>query len=152
MRAVHAVCATALAWQGCHASHPDPVQGTTLLLGRWEYVAPRRAVPARPSLGAGLRVSLQFDSTAHDTAFGRVVRWFAGDVGKPPATFGTVTGVVTGDGVVSITIPSATAGVAPMTLTATVAGRDTLTITTASFAQGPGALLVRSVGPPTAKP
>src|SRR5439155_848499 len=47
MRAVHAVCATALAWQGCHASHPDPVHGATLLLGTWEYVAPRRAVPAR---------------------------------------------------------------------------------------------------------
>src|SRR5439155_386864 len=125
----------------------DPVHGATLLLGTWEYVAPRRAVPARPSLGAGLRVSLQFDSTAHDTAFGRVVRWFAGDVGKPPATFGTVTGVVTGDGVVSIAIPSAMAGVAPITLTATVAGRDTLTITTASFAQGPAALLVRSAAP-----
>ena len=151
MRGVHAVWAVALVWQGCHASPPEPVQRATALLGTWDYVAPRR-VPTRPTLGAGLRVSLQFDSAAHDTAFGRVARWFAGDVGKPPADFGMVTGVVARDGAVTITIPSAGAAVAPMTLTATLAGRDTLTITTASFAPGPAALLVRSARPATGKP
>lgn len=128
------------------------------LLGRWEYVAPRSRPPARPSLGAGLQVSLELDSAAGPTAHGRVGRWFAGDMGVRPAAFGPVTAQLGDSGRVTITIPATRPEVAAITVLTARRGDDTLAIIHSArgndagpFAEGPGARFVRTGGA-TAKP
>jgi hypothetical protein len=133
---------------------PAPPSAATLL-GRWEYVAPRHAhVPTPPTLSAGLQVTLEVDSAAGRTAYGRVGRWFAGDMGLPPTAFAGITAVLDDSARLIVTIPAARAGVPGFTIVASQLGSDTLQIIHAlrgndagPFAEGPGALFVRTSGP-----
>jgi tungstate transport system substrate-binding protein len=138
-------------------AEPRPTQSPAqpsgaALLGRWEYVAPPRSrPPARPSLDAGLQVSLELDSAAGPTAYGRVGRWFAGDMGVRPAAFGPVTAQLGDSGRVTITIPATRPDVAAVTVLTTRRGDDTLAIMHSArgndagpFAEGPGARFVRT--------
>jgi hypothetical protein len=150
----------------CHAGPAPPARGTTRffvppaasLLGRWEYVPPARlAAPSRPTLGIGLQVMLELDSAAGGTAYGRVGRWFAGDVGIPGSAFGPVTAELGDSGRVTITIPHAHATVAPLTVVTTRRGIDTLDIVDARqgndagpITAGPGAIFLRTAA--TARP
>ncbi len=121
------------------------------LLGRWAYVAPPRPIPSgRPTLNAGLQVTLELDSAAGRTAHGRVGRWFAGDMGVRPTAFGSVTAEVGDSGRVTITIPPARVAALAITVVASRRGSDTLAIIhsrrgndAGPFAEGPGALFVR---------
>jgi len=155
----------------CHAG-PAPVRRGTparepsgllvppavSLLGRWEYVPPARlSPPLRPTLGIGLQVMLELDSAAGETAFGRVGRWFAGDVGIRGSAFGPVTAQLGDSGRVTITIPPAHAQVAPITVVANRRGGDTLRIVdthqgndAGPLARGPGAIFLRTAA--TARP
>jgi tungstate transport system substrate-binding protein len=112
----------------------DPRPG---LEGTWEYQAP----------GGGLVVTLVFDSIAGADVFGRVTRWFAGDVGRPAGTFGRVAGHTDGQGV-AFTIPFAQSGIPPIRARGALRG-DTLTIVSdergGPFA--PGASFVRTPAP-----
>src|SRR5229473_3159566 len=134
----------------CHAGPAPPAHGTTrflappaaVLLGRWEYAPPARlAAPLPPTLGTGLQVMLELDSAAGGTAYGRVGRWFSGDVGIRGSAFGRVT----------ITIPPARTDVAPIRVVASRRGGDTLVIDHAGqgndagpFAAGPGVMFLRT--------
>jgi hypothetical protein len=138
----------------CHAGPAPmrlgtPARGTTrllvppaaALLGRWEYAPPARlSPPLRPTLGIGLQVMLEFDSAAGGTAYGRVGRWFAGDVGIRASAFGPVTAELGDSGRVTITIPPARTEVAPITVVATRRGGDTLAISTARQGNDTGPL------------
>src|SRR5712692_1080773 len=120
----------------CHAGPAPPARETTrflappaaVLLGRWEYVPPARlAAPLPPTLGMGLQVMLELDSAAGRTAYGRVGRWFSGDVGIRGSAFG------------------------PVTVVASRRGGDTLVIDHARqgndagpFAAGPGVMFLRT--------
>ncbi len=149
----------------CHAGPtplrpPPPARGTTgflgspaaVLLGRWEYVpAPRLSAPLGPTLGTGLQVMLELDSAAGGTAYGRVGRWFAGDVGIHASAFRPVTAELGDGGRVTVTIPLARTDLAPITVVATQRGGDTLAIVRARqgndpgpFAAGAGAMFLRT--------
>lgn len=144
----------------CHAGPAPPAHGTTrflappaaVLLGRWEYVPPARlAAPLPPTLGMGLQVMLELDSAAGRTAYGRVGRWFSGDVGIRGSAFGPVTAELGDGGRVTITIPPARTDVAPITVVASRRGGDTLVIEHARqgndagpFAAGPGVMFLRT--------
>lgn len=150
----------------CHAGPARPARGTTrllappaaVLLGRWEYVPPARvSTPLRPTLGTGLQVMLELDSAAGGTAYGRVGRWFSGDVGIRGSAFGPVTAELSDGGQVTITIPPARTNVAPITVVASRRGGDTLVIDRARqgndagpFAAGPGVMFLRTAA--TARP
>jgi hypothetical protein len=122
------------------------------LLGRWEYVPPARlSPPTRPTLGIGLQVMLELDSAAGGIAYGRVGRWFAGDVGIRGSAFGPVTAEMGDSGRVMMTIPPALTKLAPITVVASRRGGDTLAIVHARqgddagpFAAGPGAMFLRT--------
>lgn len=98
----------------------------TAMLGQWEYLAPRRG-SAGTILTAGLQVTLEIDSAEGRTFHGHVARWFAGDLGALPGTFGPVTGTVADAGGVSVTINYANPEMPPIALAGTLAG-DTLVI------------------------
>ena len=118
-----------------------------VLLGRWDYFPASRAPATQaPALGGGLQVTLEFDSVSGGTAYGRVRRWFAGDVGISPRAFGQVVGRVIG-GEVELTLSRPRL----IIVQAALVGRDTLAITTSRissdpgpFAQDPGAKFVRT--------
>ena len=118
-----------------------------VLLGRWDYFPASRAPATQaPALGGGLQVTLEFDSVSGGTAYGRVRRWFAGDVGISPRAFGQVVGRVIG-GEVELTLSRPQL----IIVRAALVGRDTLAITTSRigsdpgpFAQDPGAKFVRT--------
>ncbi len=144
----------------CHAGPAPPAHGTTrflappatVLLGRWEYAPPARlAAPLPPTLGMGLQVMLELDSAAGGTAYGRVGRWFSGDVGIRGSAFGPVTAELGDGGRVTITIPPARTDVAPIRVVASRRGGDTLVIDHAGqgndagpFAAGPGVMFLRT--------
>lgn len=98
----------------------------TAMLGQWEYLAPRRG-RAGAVLTAGLQVTLEIDSAEGRAFHGHVARWFAGDLGALPGTFGPVTGTVADAGAVSVTINYASAEMPPIALAGTLSG-DTLVI------------------------
>ncbi len=124
------------------------------LLGRWEYVAPPATTTAAgPSLGAGFRVTLEFDSIAGPNAYGHVTQWFAGDVGLAPTLFGRVAFGITPNGAANLTIPFARSAGPAVTVEGLLRG-DTLRITTARrgdeqgpFSTAAGAAFVRREGP-----
>lgn len=121
-----------------HTAFPAPArEPADVLLGRWEYVAPATRPRHHPALGAGFRVAVQFDSAAGNQAFGRVVTWFAGDVGLAPTMFGRVEGEVSQDGNTRMSIPFARAEGPAMTISGRLAG-DTLAITDARQGDEPG--------------
>jgi hypothetical protein len=149
----------------CHAGPAPsrlgtPARGTTrplvpaaaALLGRWEYVPPARlSLPVLPALGTGPQVTLELDSAAGGTAYGRVGRWFAGDVGIRGSAFGPVMAELGDSGRVTITIPPAHTSVAPITVVASRQGSDTLAIVDARqgrdagpLAADPGAMFLRT--------
>src|SRR5260370_2748457 len=138
-----------------HAGPAPPAHGTTrflarpapVLVGRWQNAPPARlAAPLPPTLGMGLQVMLELDSAAGGTAYGRVGRWFSGDVGIRGSAFGPVTAELGDGGPVTITIPPARTDVAPLTVVASHPGRPTLVLDHARqgndagpFAAGPRA-------------
>jgi hypothetical protein len=109
------------------------------MLGRWEYRAPKPAVQRteRPALGAGLIVELEIDSVIGEKFSGRVVTWFAGDMGTAATMFDRVIGEVGDSGAVRITIPFARENTAPI-FVAGVRRGDTITITSAFRREEPG--------------
>jgi tungstate transport system substrate-binding protein len=130
---------------------PLPGRGTgSALAGRWEYVALPRGAPAQaPALATGLQVTLAFDSSAGDSAFGKVTRWFAGDVGVSPGNFGLVRARASG-AEVELVIPFRRGGAPAITVQGTLVGADTLAINDVHqgdapgpFARGPGAAFAR---------
>jgi len=119
----------AVAPAGCrHAIQPVIPKGAagTAMLGQWEYLAPRRA-QAGAILTAGLQVTLEIDSAEGRAFHGHVARWFAGDLGALPGTFGPVTGSVGDEGDVRVTINYANAALPPIALAGSLSG-DTLII------------------------
>ena len=138
MTAHHAALLAALAGAACRPPSPAPLTPAAAtgaaLLGRWEYVAPP---PAQPSLNAGLRVAVEFDSAAGARFSGRVVMWFAGDLGLAPGLFGRVQGEVSPSGSATFAIPFARAGTPPLTITGVLRG-DTLAIVTVRRGNEPG--------------
>lgn len=100
---------------------------------------------------------LELDSAAGETAYGRVGRWFSGDVGIRGSAFGQVTAELGDSGRVTITIPPAHTKVAPITVVANRRGGDTLAIVDARqgsdagpLTAGPGAMFLRTAA--TARP
>lgn len=141
----HAALLAALTGAACRAPSPPPLTpvATTgaALLGRWEYVAPPppRPEPTQPSLNAGLRVAVEFDSAAGARFSGRVLMWFAGDMGLGPGLFGRVEGEVTPAGAASFAIPFVRTNAPPLIVSGIVRG-DTLAITSARRGVEPGPL------------
>jgi hypothetical protein len=90
-----------------------------------------------PSLGAGLIVELEIDSVAGKKFWGRVIRWFAGDMGIASSTFDRVVGEVTDSGTANFTIPFARDAAAPLFVSGVLRG-DTLTIERALRREEPG--------------
>ena len=111
----------------CHHHSPAPQSPAAALLGTWQYQAVARADTTRPTLNAGLQFALTFDSAAGRTAFGHVSRWFAGDVGARPGTFGQVLATMDSAGTVTVVVPYARSGAEPMRLVTRLRG-DTLAI------------------------
>ena len=114
------------------------------MLGRWEYRAPPAPrppqpsrPPERPALGAGLIVELDIDSVAGEKFSGRVVTWFAGDMGTAATMFDRVIGEMGDSGTVRITIPFARESAAPI-FVAGVRRADTIAITSAFRREEPG--------------
>ena len=143
MNARRAALLAAIACSACRAASPPPLTpaATTgaALLGRWEYVAPPRPLPAQPSLNAGLRLAVEFDSAAGARFSGRVALWFAGDMGLGPGLFGRVEGEVTPAGAASFAIPFVRTNAPPLIVSGIVRG-DTLAITSARRGVEPGPL------------
>jgi hypothetical protein len=127
--ALLALAVAAVAPAACrHAIQPVIPKGAagTAMLGQWEYLAPKRA-QAGAVLTAGLQVTLEIDSAKGSAFQGHVARWFAGDLGALPGTFGPVTGTVGEAGAVSVTISYANTEMPPIALAGTLSG-DTLVI------------------------
>ena len=74
------------------------------MVGGWRYAQPT-PTSGSPSLSAGFRVEIDIDSIAGMRFSGRVVFWFAGDVGVPLEAFGGVTGHIDEALRVSLEIP-----------------------------------------------
>ncbi len=152
-----AACTAVVACSPRHAPPGLQSPGATLL-GRWEYMAPARAPAGAPTLGAGILVTLEFDSATGRVAYGRVTRWLSGDVTISPDAFGPVKGTVA-DGEIELLIPLTRPGASPITVLTSRTAADTLAIRQAQrgnesgpFASGPGALFVRTRRAATAKP
>ena len=103
-------------------SAPPPA---AVMLGTWRYDS--RLVVDRPSLNAGLHVTLAVDSVDGMHFAGRVTQWLAGDVGISPDAFAPLTGAVDGAGMVTLVIAWTTPDVSPLRISGTLAG-DALTI------------------------
>ena len=132
-----------LALVACHHHRPVPASPAAALLGTWQYQGAPRADTA-PTLNAGLRFALTFDSATGRTAFGHVSQWFAGDVGARPGTFGPVVATVDSTGGVTLVIPYAKSGPEPMYFAVRLLG-DTLAIAPGSSLQTTaGAKFVRA--------
>jgi hypothetical protein len=142
MAAHHAALLAALAGAACRPPSRAPLTPAAAtgaaLLGYWEYVAPR-PLPAQPSLNAGLRLAVEFDSAAGARFSGRVALWFAGDMGLGPGVFGRVEGEVTPAGAASFAIPFVRTNAPPLIVSGIVRG-DTLAITSARRGVEPGPL------------
>ena len=135
-----------------------------MLLGRWEYATP---APARrpetvppPALATGLAVAFVIDSVAGSTFFGRMGRWFMGDVGIAPSLFGRITGRIDSASV-TMTIPYTRSGLEAITVVGRLVAPDSIAIASAMrgsepgpFASGRGAYLIRTArgAPLTGKP
>jgi len=90
-----------------HHHRPAPQSPAAALFGTWQYHSGVARDTTRPSLNAGLQFALTFDSVAGRAAFGRVSRWFAGDVGALPGTFGRVVATVDSVGMATVVVPYA---------------------------------------------
>src|SRR5881296_2852332 len=95
-------CALALA--ACDAEATAPSAPAAVMLGRWQY-ATLATSRERPSLNAGLQVTLAIDSVQKTDFGGHVERWFAGDVGISPDAFGPIVGKIAAGDQVVLTIP-----------------------------------------------
>ena len=131
--ALHAAVALTVAC-GAGAQAPTPA---TAMLGRWEYRTPPRPRMDGPALGAGLIVEIEIDSVAGKKFWGRVIRWFAGDMGVASSTFDRVMGEVTDSGTANFTIPFARDAAAPLFVSGVLRG-DTLSIKSAFRREEPG--------------
>ena len=129
----------------CHHHRPAPQSQATALLGTWQYHSGIARDTTRPSLNAGLQFALTFDSVGEQRAFGHVTRWFAGDVGAQPGTFGRVVATMDSAGAVAIVIPYARGNAEPMQFLVAVQA-DTLAIVrgSASLQTTAGAKFVRA--------
>jgi hypothetical protein len=117
----------ALVSAGCNNPiAPAPPPPAAVMLGEWSYVSPAVVCDA-PSLNAGLHVTIAIDSLDGMRFWGRVVLWFAGDVGISPGRFAPVTGSVDRSGGVRVLIAFADPGASSVTIVGVLAG-DTLTV------------------------
>jgi hypothetical protein len=123
----------ALVWAGCGAPTAPPPAAT--MLGAWNYNSGLGV--DRPSLNAGLHVTLTVDSVAGMACFGRVTRWLAGDVGIGPGAFGPLTGSVDVLGAVNLRIPWAGPDLPALTVIGVLDG-DLLTVSESWFGTAPG--------------
>ena len=90
---------------------PAPPPPAAIMLGEWQYQRPATA-GEKPSLGAGLLVTIVIDSVEGAQFVGRVTSWFAGDVGVPIDRFGPVTGSLFKSAVTMQILPRDLAGTA----------------------------------------
>jgi hypothetical protein len=129
-----------IASAGCN----NPVAPVTLppaadMLGEWNY-ASVAVVRDAPSLNTGLHVIIAIDSLDGMRFRGRVVLWFAGDVGVSPDVFGPVTGSVDGLSGVTVVIAFADPDTPMITIVGVLAG-DVLTVSDSWLATEHGPFL-----------
>jgi hypothetical protein len=115
---------------------PTAPSPAAVMLGGWTYDSPTIGDHA-PSPNTGLHVTLAVDSVQGMRFFGRVTRWFSGDVGIAPDAFGPLTGSVDGAGGVTVVIARAVPGTPSLTTTGEIAG-DVLTVRDSWFGAEPG--------------
>ncbi len=106
------------------------------MLGEWSYSSAPDARD-RPSLGAGLLVTIAVDSVDMMHFRGRITRWFAGDVSVSPDVFGPVTGSMDGNDRVTVVIPRSAPG-GPMLVIVAVLSGDVLTVLESRSDAAPG--------------
>ena len=119
--------------------NPGEPPRAAAMLGQWTYASPA-VIRTPPALNAGLHVTLLVESASADRFSGRVLQWFAGDVGISPAAFGTVTGTVDDDGGVTLRIPRTAPGASALTTTG-ILERDVLTVNESWTGTEPGPFL-----------
>ena len=106
------------------------------MLGEWNYSSAPVAYD-RPSLVAGLLVTIVVESADGMHFRGRVTRWFAGDVGVAPDVFGPVTGSMDGNDQVTVLISRTAPGEPPLAIVGVLSG-DVLTVLESRLEATPG--------------
>ncbi len=124
-------CATRSADGGAENTERDTAVPD--LVGAWTLGA---TAPAG-SVGAGLQLDFHIDSVRSSSVFGRLTRFFAGDVGLDASRFSRFSGTLDQDSLISLTVstdddPASTISVSGMVransidVTELLLGRDTL--------------------------
>jgi hypothetical protein len=112
---------------------PSPA---TAMLGEWNYSSAPVAYD-RPSLVAGLLVTIVVESVDVMHFRGRVTRWFAGNAGVAPNVFGPVTGSMDGNDHVTVLISRTAPGEPTLAIVGVLSG-DVLTVLESRSEAAPG--------------
>jgi len=115
---------------------PTALPPAAAMLGEWNYSSAPVAYD-RPSLNAGLLVTIVVESSDGMHFRGRITRWFAGDVGVSPDVFGPVTGSMDGNDRVTVLIPRMAAGAPTLAISGVLSG-DVLTVLESRLEAAPG--------------
>ena len=106
------------------------------MLGEWNSSSAPVASD-RPSLNAGLLVTIAVESCDAVHFRGRITRWFAGDVGIAPDVFGPVTGSMDGNDQVTVRISRTAPGEPTLAIVGVLSG-DVLTVLESHIEAAPG--------------
>ena len=115
---------------------PAALPPAAAMLGAWSYSSASDARD-KPSLGAGLLVTIAVESVDAMHFRGRITRWFAGDVGVSPDVFGPVAGSMDGNDRVTVLIPRAAPGGPTLTIIGLLSA-DVLTVLESHSESAPG--------------
>ena len=115
---------------------PSALPPAAAMLGEWNYSSAPVAYD-RPSLVAGLLVTIVVESADGMHFRGRVTRWFAGDVGVAPDVFGPVTGSMDGNDQVTVLISRTAPGEPTLAIVGVLSG-DVLTVLESRLEATPG--------------
>src|SRR5437867_2098417 len=105
---------------------PTSLPPAAAMLGEWNYSNAPVAYD-RPSLVAGLLVTIVVESVDGMHFRGRVTRWFAGDAAVALDVFGPVTGSTDGNDRVTVLIPRTAPGALTLAIVGVLSG-DVLTV------------------------
>ena len=119
---------------------PTALPPAAAMLGEWNYSSAPVASD-RPSLNAGLLVTIAVESCDAVHFRGCITRWFAGDVGVSPDVFGPVTGSMDGNDRVTVLIPRSAPG-GPTLAMVGVLSADVLTVLESRIGSEPGPFAV----------